>query len=679
MTRAAAKKRHAELAEEIRSHDHAYYVEAAPVIGDSEYDRLYRELIDLEKEFPDLVTGDSPSQRVGGKLQTGFAPVQHLKPMMSLDNTYSQEEVRQFIARAQKLLPDQKLEWTVEPKIDGLAVNLRYENGVFTVGATRGDGTFGDDITTNLKTIRSIPLKLKSPRANALLPAVLEVRGEVYLKLAGFKKLNEERVAAGEEPFANPRNAATGSLKQLDSTIVAKRPLDMTIYNAGHVEGVALPETQTQFIAWLKVLGFKTPDKTWLCRSEDEVFSAIDELAKLRGKFDYDTDGAVIKLNAIPLRDRLGSTSKAPRWAFAYKYAAEQADTKIREITIQVGRTGALTPVAELEPVQLAGTVVKRATLHNEDDMRRKDIRVGDTVIIEKAGEIIPAVVEVVTAKRTGEEKEFHFPKACPECGSAVSRANAETAQVVWRCPNPDCPAQVRGRIEHWCSRGAMDIEGGGEALVAQLVQSGLVRDVADLYRLKADELMQLERMGEKSAQNFIEAIQDSKARDLWRLLHGLGILHVGVGVAKTLARSFKNLDQLMGASLDQLTAVEDIGDVIARSLVHWFGDSNNRRLIGRLNQAGVNFESSSYQESAASGAFAGKTFVLTGTLPTMTREEATAKIELLGGKVSGSVSKKTSFVLAGDDAGSKLDKAQKLGVKIIDEKEFLKLCGKAA
>ncbi len=675
MTHAAAKKRHAELAEEIRSHDYAYYVEAAPVIGDQEYDRLYRELIDLEKEFPDLATADSPSQRVGGKLQTGFASVQHLKPMMSLDNTYSQEEVRQFMARAQKLLPDQKLEWTVEPKIDGLAVNLRYENGVLTVGATRGDGTFGDDITTNLKTIRSIPLRLNRPRSNAALPTVLEVRGEVYLKLAGFKKLNEERVAAGEEPFANPRNAATGSLKQLDSTIVAARPLDMTIYNAGHVEGVTLPETQTQFIDWLKVLGFKTPDKTWLCRNEDEVLSAIDELAKVRGRFEYDTDGAVIKLNAIALRDKLGSTSKAPRWAFAYKYAAEQAETKINAITIQVGRTGALTPVAELEPVLLAGTTVKRATLHNEDDMRRKDIRLGDTVIIEKAGEVIPAVVQVVTAKRTGDEKEFHFPQTCPECGSKVSRARAEAAQVVWRCPNPDCPAQVRGRLEHWCARGAMDIEGGGEALVAQLVQRGLVRDVAELYQLTEGDLLQLERMGEKSAQNFLAALEASKSRDLWRLLFGLGILHVGSGVAKALARNFRTLDDVMRASFDQLNAVEDVGEVIARSVVQWFKDPHNRKLIERLRDAALNLRSSLYQDSAASGAFAGKTFVLTGTLPTMTREEATAKIESLGGKVSGSVSKKTSYVLAGEDAGSKLEKAQKLGVKIIDEKEFVKMC----
>jgi DNA ligase (NAD+) len=688
MTHAIAKKRRAELVEEIRFHDHAYYVEAQPVISDQEYDRLYRELIDLEKEFPDLVSADSPSQRVGGKPLTGFASVQHLKPMMSLDNTYSPDELRQFIARAQKLLPNMALEWTVEPKIDGLAVNLRYENGVLSGGATRGDGTFGDDITTNLKTIRSIPLKLHEPwrhrgakkdlfsgEADGL-PSVLEVRGEVYLKLAGFKKLNEERIAAGEEPFANPRNAATGSLKQLDPKIVATRPLEMIVYNAGQIDGARVPETQVKFIEWLKALGFRTPNKLWLCHNEDEVLAAIGELDTMRHEFEYDTDGAVIKLNAIPLREKLGATAKAPRWAFAYKYAAEQAETKLKAITIQVGRTGALTPVAELEPVHLAGTVVKRATLHNEDDMRRKDIRIGDTVVIEKAGEIIPAVIQVVTAKRTGEEKEFHFPKTCPECESKVSRSGADGEQVVWRCTNPDCPAQVGGRIEHWCARGAMDIEGGGEALVAQLVQHGLVHDVADLYKLTQDELLQLERMGEKSAQNFLAAIEASKSRDLWRLLFGLGILHVGVGVSKALARNFKNLDDLMHAPIDQLNAVEDIGAVIAQSLTHWFGDARNRQLIERLRKAGVNFESSLFQARSTTGAFAGKTFVLTGTLPTLTREEATAKIESLGGKVSRSVSKKTDYVLAGEEAGSKLEKAQKLGVKIIDEKEFAKMCG---
>jgi len=679
MTHAQAKQRHAQLAEEIRGHDHAYYVEAQPVISDQEYDRRYRELIDLEKEFPDLVTLDSPSQRVGGEPLTGFKQVQHLRPMMSLDNTYSQEEVRQFIARAQKLLPNEKLEWTVEPKIDGVAMNLRYVDGVFTVGATRGDGTTGDDITTNLKTIRSIPLRLHKPQKHRItengIPSVLEVRGEVYLRLAGFKKLNEERIAAGDEPFMNPRNAATGSLKQLDTRTVAKRPLDMIVYNNGQVEGAEIPETQFELIAWLKALGFKTPDKVWLCRDAEDVLAAIDELDKIRRKFDYDTDGAVIKLNAIPWREKLGATSKAPRWAFAYKYAAEQAETKLRAISIQVGRTGALTPVAELDPVHLAGTVVKRATLHNEDDMRRKDIRVGDTVIIEKAGEIIPAVVQVVIGKRSGEEKVFEFPKTCPECGSHVTRSSADGEQVVLRCTNPDCPAQVRGRIEHFCARGAMDIEGGGEALVGQLVNRGLVRDMADLYKLSLADLLQLERMGEKSAQNFLGAIQASKSRDLWRLLFGLGILHVGSGVAKSLARAHQTLDDLMVASVDRVNAIEDIGEVIARSVVSWFGDPRNRELISRLRAAEVNFTSSLYNAASAAGPFAGKTFVLTGTLSTMTREQASAKIEALGGKVSSSVSKKTDYIVAGDDAGSKLEKAQKLGVKILDEGGFAQLC----
>jgi DNA ligase (NAD+) len=677
MTHAQASQRHAQLADEIRRHDHAYYVEAKPVISDPEYDRIYRELIDLEKEFPDLITPDSPSQRVGGEPLTGFKQVQHLRPMMSLDNTYSHDEVRQFIARAQKLLPDEELEWTVEPKIDGVAMNLRYVDGVLTVGATRGDGTTGDDITTNLKTIRSIPLRLNSPQGHTgseKLPKILEMRGEVYLRLAGFKKLNEERVAAGDEPFMNPRNAATGSLKQLDTRIVAKRPLDMIVYNNGFVEGAEIPETQFKLVEWLKELGFKTPDKVWLCRDGDEVLAAINELDAIRRKFPYDTDGAVIKLNSLALREKLGATSKAPRWAFAYKYAAEQAETKLRAITIQVGRTGALTPVAELEPVHLAGTIVKRATLHNEEDMRRKDIRVGDTVIIEKAGEIIPAVIQVVTAKRTGDEKIFDFPKTCPECGSNVSRSGVEGEQVVLRCMNPDCPAQVRGRVEHFCARGAMDIEGGGEALVSQLVSHGLVRDAADLYKLSLAELLQLERMGEKSAQNFLNALEASKSRDLWRLLFGLGILHVGSGVAKSLSRAFPNLDELATASIDQINAVEDVGEVIARSVTAWFGDSRNRDLIQRLRKAGLNFTSSLYNPAAAAGPYAGKTFVLTGTLPNMTREEATAKIEALGGKVSSSVSKKTDYVVAGDEAGSKLEKAQKLGVPVLDETAFVKL-----
>jgi DNA ligase (NAD+) len=742
MKREQAKTRHTRLVEEIRRHDHAYYVLAQPVISDQEYDRLYHELLDLEKQFPDLVTPDSPSQRVGGAPLKEFKPVRHAVPMMSLENTYSQEEVRDFVKRVQKLLPDEKLEWVVEPKVDGVAVSLCYENGVLVTGATRGDGTTGDDITANLKTIRSVPLTLQrragvppaskskqkslfedGDRQDAC-PTLLEVRGEVFMTKAGFEKLNAERQSAGEEIFANPRNAAAGSLKQLDPKIVAKRPLDILLYgigtpstvsaktgsqHAGPVPGA--PQSQIELLDFLKSLGFKTPERTWFCRTEDELIAAIAELDKIRENFFYETDGAVIKLNSFEQQRRVGATAKAPRWAIAYKYAPEQAETKLKAITIQVGRTGALTPVAELEPVFLAGSTISRATLHNEDYIREKDIRIGDTVVIEKAGEVIPAVVSVVLKKRSGGEKKFHFPKTCPECGSKVSKATGwgeclsgrsqtktdprepenkktdgspgvsphqtEEEYAIWRCVNPDCPAQVCGRLEHWCSRGAMDIEGGGEALAALLVKNNLVHDVADLYSLKLEQVAALERMGEKSAKNFLDALAVSKSRDLWRLLFGLGILHVGAGVAKSLARHFPTLDDIFAANEEQLTEADDIGEVIAQSLVNWHSDARNRKLIERLREAGLNFKSELYRPAAPAGPFTGKIFVLTGTLPTLKREEAAAKIEALGGKVSNSVSKKTDYVLAGEEAGSKLDKAQKLGVKIISEVEFLKMWGK--
>ncbi len=682
MTLNEAKVRHAQLVEEIRQHDHNYYVLAQPSISDQEYDRLYRQLLDLEKEFSQLITPDSPTQRVGGEPLKAFKPVQHLRPMLSLDNTYSQQEVHDFVNRVQRLLPNEKLDWTVEPKVDGVAINLRYEAGVFACGATRGDGTTGDDITSNLKTIRSIPGKLRSthPKGKADVPSLLEVRGEVYLTRTGFQKMNAERKAAGEELFANPRNAAAGSLKQLDPRLAAKRPLDIVIYGLGHLEGLTRPaKTHSETLIWLKELGFKTPEKTWHCKSAEELIAAIDELDKLRGKYAYETDGAVIKLNSYAQREKVGFTSKAPRWAIAYKYAAEQADTLLKNITIQVGRTGALTPVAELEPVFLAGSTISRATLHNEDYIREKDIRVGDTVTIEKAGEVIPAVVDVVLTRRVGKEVPFRFPHTCPECGSKVSRSNAATEEEeqgsVWRCVNPDCPAQVRGRIEHWCARGAMDIEGGGEVLVRQLVAAGLVRDVADLYSLKLAEVMNLERMGEKSARNFLEGVEASKKRDLWRMIYGLGILHVGAGVAKALGRCFQSLDDLLAAGVDQLTDCEDVGEVIARSIVQWHGDERNRDLVLRLRKAGVNDQSELYKPRAAKGPLAGTTFVLTGTLPSLKREEAAAKIEAAGGKVTSSVSKKTDYVVAGADAGSKLEKAQKIGVKIVDEAELLRLC----
>ena len=678
MTSNEARNRHHQLAEEIRRHDHAYYVLAQPSISDQDYDRLYHELVDLEAQFPELITADSPTQRVGGAPLKEFKPVPHLQPMLSLDNTYSQEEIREFVARVQRLLPGETLGWVIEPKIDGVAINLRYEKGVFSCGATRGDGTTGDDITSNLKTIRSIPSRLHAGPGGRATPGLLEVRGEVYLTKTGFEKLNAERKAAGEETFANPRNAAAGSLKQLDPRIVAKRPLDIVLYGLGRVDGASdFPQSQAEMLTWIKSFGFKTPEKTWHCRTADELVAAIDELDKVRRKFAYETDGAVIKLNSFTQRERAGFTSKAPRWAIAYKYAAEQAETLLKSITVQVGRTGALTPVAELEPVFLAGSTISRATLHNEDYIRQKDIRVGDTVTIEKAGEVIPAVVDVVLTKRTGKEVPFRFPQACPECGSKISRAPGVTPGdegSVWRCLNPDCPAQVRGRIEHWCARGAMDIEGGGEVLVKQLVGSGLVRDVADLYSLKLSDVAGLERMGEKSAQNFLDGVEASKGRDMWRILYGLGILHVGAGVAKALGRGFGTLDEVFATSVDQLTECEDVGEIIASSVVQWHGDERNRKLIERLRKAGVNFKSELYQPRAQAGPLAGKTFVLTGTLPNLKREEAAAKIEALGGKVSSSVSKKTDYVVAGAEAGSKLEKAQKLGVKVIDEAELLKM-----
>ncbi|HEY2081665.1 MAG TPA: NAD-dependent DNA ligase LigA [Verrucomicrobiae bacterium] len=678
MTADAAKKRHAELAEEIRRHDHAYYVLAQPSISDRDYDRLYHELIDLEKEFPELVTVDSPSQRVGGTPLKEFKPVKHLVPMLSLDNTYSQQELRDFVARVQRILPNETLDWVVEPKVDGVAISLRYEKGGFSVGATRGDGSTGDDITPNLRTIRSIPQRLHEVGQDAR-PTLLEVRGEVFLTKSGFEKLNAERKAAGEETFANPRNAAAGSLKQLDARLVAKRPLDIVVYGLGSVEGVARqPQTHEEMLAWLKTLGFKTPEWTRHCKSADELVAAIDDLDKLRKKFPYETDGAVIKLNSYAQRERAGFTSKAPRWAIAYKYAAEQAETKVLGIMITVGRTGAITPTAELEPVFLAGSTISRATLHNEDYIRKKDVRIGDTVTIEKAGEVIPKVVDVVLTKRLGKEVPFQYPKICPECGSKLMKEVTGGSQegAAWYCPNSDCPAQLRGHLEHWCARGAMDIEGGGEVLVLQLVSSGLVRDVADLYSLKLDEVANLERMGQKSAQNFLEGIAASKSRDAWRVLYGLGILHVGTGASKSLCKHFPTLDDIFAASAEQLTEAEDIGEVIAKSLTNWYSDSHNRDLVNRLRKAGLNFKSELYQPRAAAGPFAGKTFVLTGTLPNLKREEAAAKIEAAGGKVSGSVSKKTDFVVAGEEAGSKLDKATALGVKIIDEAELLRMLG---
>jgi DNA ligase (NAD+) len=736
MTPGQAKARHDELAGEIRRHDYLYYVQARPAISDQEYDRLYRELADLEKEFPELCTPDSPTQRVGGEPVKAFQPVRHLSPMLSLDNTYSQDEVRDFLARVQRLVPDEKLEWTVEPKVDGLAVNLRYEEGRLTVGATRGDGTTGDDITANLKTIRSIPMKFYGKGAAGFSPPrVLEVRGEVYLPRAGFKKLNEQRLAEGEEAFVNPRNAAAGSLKQLDPRIVAQRPLEAVFYGTGHVEGGRVPATHYEWLRWLGELGFKTPEKVWRCDGEAGLLAAIAELDTLRRDFKYETDGAVIKLNNLALREQAGYTAKAPRWAMAYKYAAEQARTKLNGITVQVGRTGVLTPVAELEPVFLAGSTISRATLHNEDEIKRKDIRIGDTVVVEKAGEVIPAVVGVVEALRPPGAAPFdflqHIHGKCPVCGGAVAR---DPQYVAWRCENLQCSAQATRRVEFFTARGALDIVSVGGIVADKLVERGLVREPLDLFELKVEPLAALNLgtedgprvFGRKNAEKAMQAIELARTAPLSRWLFGLAIPEVGKTTATQLAAFHDTIEEtahspilmdvvfyhekseearalrreaperhekmkleieqaaerLIAAGFAKRSArknekesgiVTEIGPVAARSVLDYFASGSGAAVLSRL--AGLGIGPRSEKAAKKEGLpFTGKTFVLTGTLPSMTREEASARIEALGGKVSGSVSKNTAYVLAGAEAGSKLEKARELGVAVIDEAEFLKM-----
>ena len=717
MTLSEAKTKHARLAAEIRRHDQLYHVQARPVISDQEYDQLYRELVDLEKEFPALAAPDSPTQRVGGEPVTAFKPSRHLVPMLSLDNTYSQEEVRSFVKRVQKLLPDEKLSWTVEPKVDGLAVNLIYENGALVSGATRGDGTTGDDITANLKTIRSIPLRLLAKGNRP--PRLLEVRGEVYMKRTGFKKLNAERVAAGEEAFANPRNAAAGSLKQLDPRLVAKRPLGAIFYGAGQIEGEKIPTTHRDWLRWLGEHGFKTPEKIWSCASETELLAAIDDLDKIRHDFEYETDGAVIKLNDLALREKAGYTAKAPRWAMAYKYAPEQAQTKLNDITIQVGRTGVLTPVAELEPVFLAGSTISRATLHNEDEIKRKDIRIGDTVTIEKAGEVIPAVVGVVLNTRPAGAEAFDFVKhihgKCPVCGGAVRR---DPEYVAWRCENLQCPAQATRRVEFFTARGALDIESVGGIVADKLVERGLVREPLDLFGLTVEALGALNLgneespriFGSKNAEKAVQAIARAKTAPLSRWLFGLAIPDVGKTTATQLAAFHDTIEEVAKSSLlrdviayhehDKKETTEvaqrlldagfaekskrknekdtgintELGPVVARSVLEYFNSDEGRRIMRRMKELGIHPQSQKAAARREGLPLAGKTFVLTGTLPSMTRDEAGERIESLGGKVTGSVSKNTDFVLAGAEAGSKLEKAQSLGVKILDEAAFLKM-----
>lgn len=657
----AAGARIDQLRAEIEEHNRLYYKEAAPRISDQDYDRLYRELAELEAQHTQFASPSSPTQRVGGGPLEAFRPVGHRVPMLSLDNTYSEGEVADFYRRLERLLPNALIPVVIEPKVDGVAVSLLYEKGKLQYAATRGDGAVGDDITQNIRTIRTVPGVLKGDA-----PDLLEVRGEVFMRKDGFAKLNESRAEEGLPPFANPRNATAGSLKQLDPAIAARRPLGVVFYGTGAIEGAELARHSDLF-PWLKKLGLPATERWWTAASVEEILRAIHELDRVRHDFAYQTDGAVVKVDNFAQRKELGFTAKSPRWAIAYKYAAEQVETRLLDILVQVGRTGVLTPVAALEPVTVSGSTVSRATLHNEDEIERKDIRIGDTVVIEKAGEVIPAVVSVRTDLRTGREKNFRMPAKCPECGSAVQKYEG---QVAVRCVNAQCPAQLRRRLEHFASRGAMDIEGLGEVMVGQLVARELLRDVSDIYRLDETRLGTLERVGEKSIRNLLEAIEASKSRPLWRLIFALGIPHVGATSSRALARHFLKLEKLMASPPEELQQIPDVGEVVGQSIHQFFEEPRNREVIARLREAGLRME----EEAPAPGAitdspFAG-TWVITGTL-SQARDEIAELILARGGKVSGSVSKKTRYLLAGEEAGSKLEKAKKLGVRVLSEAEF--------
>jgi DNA ligase (NAD+) len=696
---AEAKKRAEFLRAELERHSRLYYVEAAPEISDREFDRLLRELQDLEAAHPELATPDSPTQRVGGEPLTGFRPVKHAVPMMSLDNTYSIEEMREFDARIRKALGVESVDYVIEPKVDGVSISLRYEKGVLAVAATRGDGKTGDDITANAKTIRAIPLRIPSAAP------VLEVRGEAFLGKAAFANLNAEREKAGETLFANPRNATAGSLKQLDPRVVATRPLAAVLYATGALEGVEF-ETQAEVLRDLKKLGFPVAKLWWECHGIEEVVARAEELQRREGELEYEMDGAVVKVNRLALWRQLGTTAKAPRFAMAYKYSHEQAQTVLQAITLQVGRTGVLTPVAELEPVELAGSTISRATLHNEDEIKRKDIRVGDTVIIEKAGEVIPAVVSVVAEKRPAKTKPFdlfeHAGGRCPVCGGEIAR---DPEAAAWRCENLGCPAQIRGRIEHFVSRKAMNIDGFGEAIVEALtsetkvhepVDDGLfgaktaekilppvVRDVADLYALtpEAIELRRPNRVADAKKQTMAlatklcKAIEASKGNELWRLIHGLGIPNVGEGLARSLAGELGSLDALMAADAAALAKVRDVGEIVAQSVREFFDNKGNVAVIEKLRKAGVRFDRVEQVAASANqdGFFFGKRVVLTGTLEKFSREEAQEELRKRGATLSETVGKTTNLVVAGAEAGSKLEKARKLGIPVLDEAEFLR------
>ena len=664
MNHEQARKRVEELRDVLNQANKAYYQDAHPFISDKEFDEKLKELAQLEEEFG-LHSPDSPTQRVGGEASAIFETVYHPIPLLSLDNTYNEEELNSFDGRVKRILGHSNYSYMVELKFDGASLRLRYENGKLAIGATRGDGQKGDDITTNVKTIQDIPLSLKGNY-----PQVAEIRGEAFMEREAFARLNERREEEGLTVFANPRNSTAGSLKMLDPKAVAQRPIRFFAFDL-LVDDPDENLTQERKIELLKEFGLPVNDYNRACSSIDEVHKIIAEWDELRHELPYETDGVVIKINESKYRQQLGTTSKFPRWAIAYKFEAEQRTTTIKDITLQVGRLGTITPVAELEPVLLAGTTVKRASLHNEDEIRRKDIRIGDIVVVEKAGEIIPQVINVLNPENPERNEEFQFPKNCPACGSELIKYEDE---VAWRCTNSACPPQIRIRIEYFASRDAMDIEGLGESVVDQLVSAKLISTYADLYELTKEQLLTLDRMAEKSAQNLLDAIEKSKQQPFERLLYALGIRFVGKTVAKDLANAFKNVDALSNASEEELASVDSIGPRIAESVYEFFSNEKNVQIVNRLKDRGLQFEQ--LEKKLASNVLEGKKIVLTGTLPTFTRDEAKALIELHGGKTVSSVSKNTDFVLAGESAGSKLDKANSLGITVYNEGDFKKLIG---
>ena len=658
------KKEIEELREEIRKHNYQYYVLDQPLVSDYEYDQLMRQLIKFEQDYPRFVTPDSPTQRVGAKPLEQFMTAQHLSPMLSLSNAFSEQELLDFDQRIKKNISEQIYDYAVELKIDGLAIALLYENGILTRGATRGDGITGEDITQNLRTIGSIPLKLREFKGMD----VIEVYGEVYMSRENFKKLNEERLKKSENLFANPRNAAAGSVRQLDPSITAGRQLETFIYQATFSRNDYF-STHMELLDFLKKAGLRVNSNIKLCATIEEAIEYCNSWQKRKNELNYDIDGMVIKVNQLSLREKLGSTSKSPRWAIAFKFPAEQMTTIIKDIIVGIGRTGALTPVAILEPIFISGSRVQRATLHNEDEIKRKDIRIGDTVLVQKAGEVIPEIVQVIKEKRSGKEKVFQMPDRCPICGSQAVKLDEEVAS---RCNNISCPAQVKEKIRHFVSRGAMDIEGLGPALINQLVNNNVIKDFADLYFIKREELLALERMADKSSDNIIEAIENSKNRPLSSLIYALGIRHVGIYASRLLADKLDNLLDLEKFSIEELVKIEGIGPIMAESILLFFQQKENREIIKKLQQAGVNFQSE--KKTAEKGILEGLQFVLTGTLEHFSREEAKDLIEKSGGRVTNNVTKKTDFLLLGRDPGSKYQKAIDLKIKVITEEDFQKM-----